>query len=130
MRATELIAVIVAILGIVNTLLVTVIDRRTELGILKAIGSSAAQVQRMFVTEACLIGFSATLVGIGFGSVFSAYLVKELIRFQIGWHLSWQFSLPTVLESLVLAQLVSVVAAWWPMRSAAKLDVGEALQYE
>jgi putative ABC transport system permease protein len=130
MRATELIAVIVAILGIVNTLLVTVIDRRTELGILKAIGSSAAQVQRMFVTEACLIGFSATLVGIGFGSIFSAYLVKELIRFQVGWHLSWQLSLPTVLESLVLAQLVAVVAAWWPMRSAAKLDVSDALQYE
>jgi putative ABC transport system permease protein len=130
MRATEMIAVIVAILGIVNTLLVTVLDRRMELGILKAIGASASQVQRMFITEACLIGFCATLVGIGFGSGFSAYLVKELIRFQVGWHLSWQLSIPTVLESLVLAQLVAVVAAWWPMRSAVKLDVSEALQYE
>jgi putative ABC transport system permease protein len=129
-RATELVAVIVAVLGIVNTLLVTVIDRRMELGILKAIGAARFQIERMFITEASLIGLAAALVGVGFGTLFSAYVIKELLRFQIGWHLRWELSALTVLETFVLAQMVAIVAAWWPMRSAGQLDVVDALQYE
>jgi putative ABC transport system permease protein len=129
-RATEMVAVIVAVLGIVNTLLVTVIDRRTELGILKAIGAARFQIERMFITEASLIGFAAATLGVGFGTLFSAYVIKELLRFQIGWHLRWELSVATVIETFVLAQLVAIVAAWWPMRSAGRLDVVEALQYE
>jgi putative ABC transport system permease protein len=129
-RATEMVAVIVAVLGIVNTLLVTVIDRRMELGILKAIGAARFQIERMFITEASLSGLSAALVGTAFGTLFSAYIIKELLRFQIGWHLRWELSAPTVIETFVLAQVVAIVAAWWPMRSAGRLDVVDALQYE
>ncbi len=129
-RATEMVAVIVAVLGIVNTLLVTVIDRRTELGVLRAIGALRSQVGRMFVTEASLIGLASSLLGVAFGLGFSAYLVRELLRFQVGWHLSWQPSLWGVIETCVLAQVVAVVAAWLPMRAASRLDVIEALQYE
>jgi putative ABC transport system permease protein len=129
-RATEFVAIIVAILGIVNTLLVSVIDRRMELGSLRAIGALRRQVGRMFMTEASLLGLAAALLGIAWGGLFSLYIVKELLPLQIGWQLTWKFSATTMLETLLLAQVVSVAGALWPMRVAANLDPTEALQYE
>jgi putative ABC transport system permease protein len=130
LRAMQLVAIIVAVLGIVNTLLVTVIDRRMEIGTLKAIGANRKQVQQMFGAESALIGFAATLVGIVGGAVFSAYIVKELLRFQIGWQMSWQLSGWSILQTFVLAHLVSFLAALWPMRTAGRVDAVEALRYE
>jgi putative ABC transport system permease protein len=130
MGALELVAILVALLGIVNTLVVSVIDRRMEIGILKAIGAGRRQVQQMFMVEAWLLGFAASVLGIGFGCATSVYQVKELIWFQIGQQIDWVFSVRTVLEVFVLAQLVALVAAWLPTRAAARLDVVEALSYE
>ena len=83
-RAMELVALIVAMLGIVNTLMVTVIDRRREIGILSAIGAFRGQVVGTFLVEAGLIGFAATISGLAIGGVFSLYIVRELIRLQVG----------------------------------------------
>jgi putative ABC transport system permease protein len=129
-RATEIVAIIVAILGIINTLLVTVMDRRTEIGMLKAIGADSSQVQNMLVTEGALIGLSSTLVGVVFGTGFSAYIVKELMRFQVGWHMTWQLSPWAIVEIFIAAQLVTYISVWWPMRSADRIDAVEALHYE
>lgn len=129
-RATEIVAIIVALLGIINTMLVTVLDRRTELGVLKAIGSDRTQIQSMMLTEGALIGLSATALGALWGLVFSAYVVKELLFFQIGWKLDWHISGLVLLETLAIAQIVSLLATWWPMRAANRVDAVEALQYE
>jgi putative ABC transport system permease protein len=129
-RATEIVAVIVAILGIINSLFVTVMDRRTEIGVLKAIGADRKQIQRMLMTEGVLIGICATVVGLSFGTLFSAYIVKELLRFQIGWQMTWHLSASVVVEAFVLSQVVTWIAIWLPMQSAVKLDAGDALQYE
>jgi putative ABC transport system permease protein len=129
-RATELVAIVVAILGIINTLLVTVMDRRTEIGVLKAIGADSSQVKQMLFTEGALIGLASTLVGVAAGMVFSAYIVKELMRFQIGWHLTWQLSPWSIVEIFIAAQVVSFISVWWPMRSADKINPVEALQSE
>jgi putative ABC transport system permease protein len=129
-RATEIVAIIVAVLGIINTLLVTVMDRRTEIGVLKAIGANRKQIRQMLMTESALIGLCATLLGVGFGTLFSVYIVKELLRFQIGWQMSWHLSGWVIVEMFVLAQVVALLATWWPMRSAAQVDAVDALQYE
>jgi putative ABC transport system permease protein len=129
-RATEIVAIIVAILGIINTLLVTVMDRRTEIGVLQAIGARRRQVQHMLMTEGALIGFAASLLGVLFGSVFSFYVVKELLRFQVGWQMSWQLSGWVLVETFVVSQIVAFISVWWPMRSAGKVDAIEALQHE
>lgn len=130
MRATELVAIIVALLGIVNTLVVSVLDRRMEIGILKAIGAARRQVQQMFMIEASLLGFAASVLGVAFGTVLSMYVVKELLHFEIGQQIAWKFSTLTVLETFFVAQVVAVVGAWAPTRSAATLDVVDALSYE
>jgi putative ABC transport system permease protein len=129
-RATEIVAILVAILGIINTMLVSVLDRRTELGVLKAIGSDRRQIQQMMLTEGALIGLSATALGTLWGLAFSAYVVKELLFFQIGWSLDWHLSGLVLLETFVIAQLVTLLATWLPMRAANRIDAVEALQYD
>jgi putative ABC transport system permease protein len=129
-QAMELVAIIVAVLGIVNTLLVTVIDRKMEIGILKAIGAARSQVRTVFVTEASLIGFAASVAGILVGSAFAIYIVRELLFLQVGWHMDFRFPWRQAVEVLVLAQVVALAGAWWPASRAARLDVVEALEYE
>jgi len=130
MRAIELVAIIVAVLGIVNTLLVSILDRRSELGVLSAIGADTGQVERMLMTEAALIGFASSIIGLGFGALFSAYIVHELLRFQVGWQLSWNLSGWTIVRTFALGQIVSLFAVWWPLRSARRVSPTEALQYD
>ena len=82
------------------------------------------------LVKVALIGLASTLVGVTFGMAFSAYIVKELMLFQVGWHMSWQLSPWAIVEIFIAAQLVTFVSVWLPMRSADKIDAVEALHYE
>ena len=129
-RATEFVAVLVAVLGIVNTLLVGVFDRRRELGVLKAIGAARTQLTRMVLTESMLIAATSAMLGVLLGTGLSAYMVIEALRVQIGWRIAFQLSGWVIVEAFVVALCVAWLAAWLPMRWAAKLEVVEALQYD
>lgn len=129
-HAMELVAIIVAVLGIVNTLLVTVIDRKMEIGILKAIGAVGTQVRAIFVTEASLIGLASTITGVAVGIVFSWYIVRALLFYQVGWQFDFHLPWRHVLQTFALAQVVALLGAWWPASKAARLDPVEALEYE
>jgi putative ABC transport system permease protein len=129
-RATEFVAVVVAGLGIINALLVGVFDRRREIGVLKAVGASHAQLSRMVLTESLLIACTAALLGVLLGTALSAYMVLEALRIEVGWRIALHLSGWVMLETFALALPVAWLAARWPMRVIAKLEVVEALQYE
>ncbi|HET8938580.1 MAG TPA: FtsX-like permease family protein [Polyangiales bacterium] len=129
-RATEFVAVFVAVLGIINTLLVGVFDRRRELGVLKAIGAARTQLTRMVLTESVLIAATSALLGVILGTGLSAYMVIEALRVQVGWRIAFQLSGWVIVEAFIVALGVAWLAAWLPMRWAAKLEVVDALQYD
>jgi putative ABC transport system permease protein len=129
-RATELVAVVVAGLGIINALLVGVLDRRREIGVLKALGANRNQVSRVVLVEAILIACTAALLGTLLGIVLSAYMVLEALRIEVGWNISLHLSGWILAEAFVLAIPIAVLAAWWPIRWATRLEVVDALQYE
>lgn len=129
-RATELVAVVVAILGIVNALIVGVLDRRREIGVLKAIGATRGQLGRMVLTESVLIAFTAALFGALLGAGLSAYMVLEALRLQVGWSIPFRLSGWVLAETFVTALPVAWVAAWWPTRWVTRLEAVQALQYE
>jgi putative ABC transport system permease protein len=119
-------AVLIALLGIANTLALSIYERTRELGLLRAIGASRRQVRRMVRGEAlitALIGASiGVVVGIAFAALISIPLSDE------GFTLS--FPVGTLLVVLVLAALCGVLAALNPARRAAKTDILGALKYE
>ncbi|GAA0898383.1 hypothetical protein GCM10009557_73630 [Virgisporangium ochraceum] len=122
-------AVVVAVLGVVNTLAMSVHERTGELGLLRAVGLDRAGVRRMVRLEAVLVSLFGGVLGVGLG-VFLGWAVGELVT-VIGVT-TWTLVLPWPRLALTLAAaaLVGVVAAIWPARRAARLDVLDAIRAE
>jgi putative ABC transport system permease protein len=124
------VAVLVAILGIVNTLTVSITDRRRELGVLQAVGGLHAQIRRTIWIEALSIGTLGLALGFGFGAVNLFYILQivhhDIAGMRLDYEFPWHIALglvPTILAS-------AFVAAIWPAESAVRGSLVEALEYE
>lgn len=120
-------AIIIAVLGIVNTLALSVIERRREIGMLRAVGMQRVQVRRTLYLESALIAvFGAVLglvLGLTYGSLFARTLrTQGLERVSVPWGQAVAF--------LVVAALVGVLAALWPGVRAARTRPLEAIATE
>src|SRR5208282_4900439 len=127
-------ALAVATLGIVNTLVMAILERRREIGVLKALGAADSDVQQLFFVEAGVMGFLGGILGVGFG-----WLLGRVITFGTNIYLKRQnlnsielSSVPwwLVLFALVIAVGVSLLAGLYPASRAAKLNPVDALRYE
>nr|WSW68837.1 FtsX-like permease family protein [Streptomyces sp. NBC_00995] len=121
-------ALIIAVLGVVNTLAMSVFERQQEIGMLRAIGLDRRKVKRMIRLEAVVISLFGAVVGIGLG-VFLGWAIGQTVAAQIPQYvlvLPWG----RIAVFLLLAGLVGVLAALWPARSAAKLNMLTAIKTE
>lgn len=122
------ISLVVGGIGIMNIMLVSVVERTREIGLRKAIGARSKDVLRQFLFEAVFLTFGGGLVGMTLGVLFS-FVASLIIKQQLS---GWVFEVP--LYAVVLAVSVSVgvglVFGYYPARRAARLDPIEALRYE
>jgi putative ABC transport system permease protein len=128
--ALELIAVVVALLGIVNTLLTAVLERQRELATLRAIGASARQICGLILWESAYLGLLGSALGLVGGILLSILLVDVINKQSFGWTI--QFVLPgrLLVEAVGLAVAAALVAGYLPARWAAKQSVVDGLRYE
>lgn len=115
-----LLSIIIAILGIVNTLALAVIERTRELGLLRAIGLGRRQTRRMVTVEAVIVSVFGALLGIAVGSAFGITLQRALADDGIT---ELRFPVVRLLLFVVVAAVAGVIAALLPARRAARLDV-------
>jgi putative ABC transport system permease protein len=117
-------AVVIAVLGIVNTLALSVTERTREIGLLRAIGMSRRQLRRMIRLESVVMAIFGAVLGLVVGLGFGISLQRTLADDGIS-----ELRVPGVqlVIFLVVAALVGVLAAVWPARRAAKLDVLKAI---
>ncbi|MGC9542688.1 ABC transporter permease [Streptomyces sp. UG1] len=121
-------ALIIAVLGVVNTLAMSVFERQQEIGMLRAIGLDRRRVKRMVRLEAVVISVFGAVIGIGLGA-FLGWAIGETIANEIpGYALVIPWDRIGIF--LVLAALVGVLAALWPARNAAKLNMLNAIKAE
>jgi putative ABC transport system permease protein len=120
-------AVLIALIGIVNTLMLSVLERTREIGLLRAVGMRRPQVRSMIRSESVILATFGALIGIVIGTLMGLALVSSLRQQGIT-----QTSVPWVrlVEFLVLAAILGLVAASWPARRAARLDVLAAIATE
>ncbi|MGW0135784.1 ABC transporter permease [Streptomyces sp. NPDC003299] len=121
-------AVIVAVLGVVNTLAMSVFERAQEIGMLRAIGLDRSGIKRMVRLESLVISLFGGVLGIGLG-VFFGWAAGELLGTKMP---TYELVLPWGRMGLFLAgaALVGVVAALWPARRAARLNMLQAIKAE
>jgi putative ABC transport system permease protein len=127
-------ALAVATLGIVNTLVMAILERRREIGVLKALGAADLDVQQLFFVEAGVMGLFGGILGVLFG-----WLLGRALTFGTNVYLKRQSlnsielsSVPLwlVFSAIAFAVLVSLVAGLYPASRAAKLNPVDALRYE
>jgi putative ABC transport system permease protein len=124
--ALAIVAVVVAALGIVNTLTVSVLERVRELGVLRAAGMTRGQVRRTVVVEAGILGIVGSVLGIAAGLVAGAVL----ILFAGGAALVLDVPWASIAAAIGLGIGVSMAAAWYPARLASRLAIVAAVQHE
>ncbi|WP_031025152.1 ABC transporter permease [Streptomyces sp. NRRL WC-3725] len=121
-------AVIVAVLGVINTLAMSVFERAQEIGMLRAIGLDRRAVKRMVRLESLVISLFGGVLGIGLG-VFFGWAAGELLGTKMP---TYELVLPwgRMTVFLLLAGVVGVLAALWPARRAARLNMLTAIKAE
>jgi putative ABC transport system permease protein len=127
-NAIVAIAVIVSLLGVINTLAMSVLERTRELGLMRALGASRWQVRSSMLDESLLITCAGALAGLGLGLLIGYVWVMGLggVLPGVAFHLP-----ATTIGAVALAAIVlGTVAAILPARRAARLDVLAALKYE
>ncbi len=124
-----LIGMIVAALGVINTLTMSVLERTREIGMLRSLGMTRRQVSKMILAEAGMIGFIGGAFGLLFGLLMSRLSLMAITAAQ-GYELTYVLPTQGILVSLLIALVVSQLAAIWPARRAAGIRIVEAIQFE
>jgi len=127
-------ALAVASLGIINTLVMAILERRREIGVLKALGASDKDVRQLFFAEAGVMGLlggaGGVLLGWGIGRLIQMGTNYYLRQQQIPPENVWSVPVWLVASAIVFSLIVSLGAGLYPAARAARLDPVEALRYE
>jgi putative ABC transport system permease protein len=124
------VAVLVAILGIVNTLTVTIIDRRRELGVLRAVGALRYQLRRTIWMEAVSIGTVGLILGLALGGINLHYTLEMSRRDIAGNVLGYIYPVRIALMLVPTILGAAFVSSLWPAEAAVRGSLVEALEYE
>jgi putative ABC transport system permease protein len=125
----SMITMMVAALGVINTLTMNVVERTREIGMLRSMGMTRRQIAKMILAEAGMMGVVGGVLGILFGVLMSRTVLGSMNR-MAGFRLEFTLPVEGVVVSLVLAIVISQFAALWPARRAARLRIIEAIQFE
>jgi putative ABC transport system permease protein len=122
------VAILVSLLGVVNTLLMSVLERTREIGLLRAIGSSRWQVRRMIISESLLITMAGSILGLIVGMALGWAFVRGIASGET--HADFHPPVAVIVSVAILSVIAGILAALPPARRAAKMNVIDALAYE
>ncbi|BCS33222.1 permease [Luteitalea sp. TBR-22] len=116
--ALQAIAIVVALLGIIGTLMTLVIERRRELGILRAIGASRGQVRAMVIAEAAMLGSISQVAGLALGLLLALILVYVVNLQSFGWTIHLTIPWGALAQMSVLVVITTLLAGLYPAQRA------------
>ena len=120
--------IVIAVLGLVNTMMMNVAGRTRELGLLRAVGMTQIQAQWLTVTEALVLGIAGAILGIA-GGAFLTRLLIELARTP-DFDPQYAFSPAVALLALGVGVTAAVLAAWYPAHRSASIRIVDAIRFE
>jgi putative ABC transport system permease protein len=128
--AQELVVVIVAALGVLTALLISVLQRRRELGLLRAVGASRSQVLRSVLAEAMLMGVVGAVIGVLFGIPLEWYALHVILLDETGFTFPAQVPWAQLGGVVLLGMGVATLAGLLPALRAVRLRIADAIAYE
>ena len=126
----ELVTVIVGLLGIINTLLTTVVERQREFATFRAIGGNRRQVQGLVVRESLCLGSLGLVLGLLGGLLLATLLISVINKQSFGWTIHMAVPSKTILEAVLVAGITGLLAGYLPARWATRGNIADGLRYE
>ncbi len=128
--AIELISIIVSLIGVVNTLLALVLERKREISIIRYLGGSWKQIESKLVLSAGVVGISGIVMGALIGPIMSSIFIHVINKISFGWEI--HFSIPALyLTAVILMLFLSTLAAGLiPARVARRIDPKRFISFE
>lgn len=124
------VAIIVAVLGIVNTLAALILERTRELALLRVGGLSAAELRTMLVLESTILGIASTATGLVMGYALSWILINVINKQSFGWTIDFHTPAALIAASLGITLLASALAGLAPARLANRIHIASAIKGE
>ncbi|HET9029750.1 MAG TPA: FtsX-like permease family protein [Candidatus Aquilonibacter sp.] len=124
------ISIAIAVLGVISTLFALVLERRTDIGLMRYVGLTAAGVQRLVFVQALIVGVVAGILGLVLGIALAADLIYVINRQSFGWLIEWQTPGWFYLQAFAMVVVAAVAAAIYPARVAASIQTSEVLRVE
>jgi putative ABC transport system permease protein len=128
--AVEIVAVVVAIFSVINTLLASILDRTREIGVLRAIGATQAQLRSIIALEAAWMGLLGGVLGLFAGTVMAYHHVVYNTRELTGWTFQFYYPYGVALFSLAASVGLCLLAGYGPAKKAAAMPIVSAIGYE
>ncbi|HTP03694.1 MAG TPA: FtsX-like permease family protein [Nitrospirota bacterium] len=129
-HAINIITILIACLGIIVTLLASVLERTREIGILRSIGMLRRQVSRLVIIESMLLGIIGGALGAGAGIIIGWMSLEGFLKADYGASMQYHINYTSIVWALALSTLLAALAGAYPARRAAKTNIVEALAYE
>jgi putative ABC transport system permease protein len=126
----ELIALLIAMLGVANTLFSRIIDRKPELATLRKIGMSMKRTVRMIMLESSLIGLAGLILGLPLGLLMAWILAKVIMLQSFGWTIQFHVPWPSVFMISGLVYLAAIIAGSFSGQKSEKMISGSSLDFK
>jgi putative ABC transport system permease protein len=124
------IAVIVSVVGIVNTLMISIFERKREIGIIRAIGGLRIQIRKLILLEAVALSIVGVALGALAGMFSTEFMSHTMSTVLVGYSVPFYVPWMLILISLPVVIVISLIAGWWPAQLAAEHQIIEAIGYE
>ena len=124
------VAIVVAVLGVINTLAALILERKRDLALLRVLGMSIAEVRRMLVLESSVLGLTSTAAGLTMGYVLSWILIYVINKQSFGWTIAFHTPVRLIAASLAVTFIASLLAGLVPSRLARRIDLASAMKAE
>jgi putative ABC transport system permease protein len=129
-RAIQLASLLVGLLGLMNTLLIGLLERTREIGLFRAVGMTRGQLSRLLLLECLIQGALGAAVAVVLGTGLSFFFIRSTLSRLLGWVIDFHFPLGASLEVLLTGIAVAALAGTLPAYRASRLQIRDALEYE
>jgi len=124
------VAIVVAVLGIINTLTALILERTRELALLRVVGMTIGEVRQMIVIESAILGLVSTAIGIAMGYALSWILIYVINKQSFGWTIEFHTPVRIIVASCAVTLVAAALAGLAPARVAGRIDLASAIKTE
>ena len=128
--AIELISIIVSLIGVINTLLALVLEKKREISIVRYLGGSWRQIKHTLILSAGIVGASGIILGISMGILMSSVFIHTVNKVSFGWKIVFEIPLVSLFALMCVLFLTTLFAGYLPSRVARKIDPGKFISFE